>query len=128
MDPDSPFLEISPLAGYKSDYPVGGGCVAGIGVSAGVECIIFANDPTVLAGAMQAFSVKKWMRAMQIARDCRIPFVQFVESAGGDLRPRGNRSSVALNVGHFAESGRQFYEITELSKLGIPTVTITFGS
>ena len=39
-----------------------------------------------------------------IARDCRIPFVQFVESAGGDLRPRGNRSSVALNVGHFAES------------------------
>ena len=65
---------------------------------------------------------------MQIARDCRIPFVQFVESAGGDLRPRGNRSSVALNVGHFAESGRQFYEITELSKLGIPTVTITFGS
>ena len=128
LDPDSPFLEISPLAGYKSDYPVGGGCVAGIGVSAGVECIIFANDPTVLAGAMQAFSVKKWMRAMQIARDCRIPFVQFVESAGGDLRPRGNRSSVALNVGHFAESGRQFYEITELSKLGIPTVTITFGS
>ncbi|MDA9730123.1 acyl-CoA carboxylase subunit beta [SAR86 cluster bacterium] len=128
LDPDSPFLEISPLAGYKSDYPVGGGCIAGIGVSAGVECIIFANDPTVLAGAMQAFSVKKWMRAMQIARDCRIPFVQFVESAGGDLRPRGNRSSVALNVGHFAESGRQFYEITELSKLGIPTVTITFGS
>ena len=59
----------------------------------------------------------------------RLPFfVQFVESAGGDLRPRGNRSSVALNVGHFAESGRQFYEITELSKLGIPTVTITFGS
>ena len=65
---------------------------------------------------------------MQIARDCRIPFVQFVESAGGDLRPRGNRSSVALNVGHFAESGRTFYEVTELSKMRIPTISIVFGS
>ena len=126
LDPDSPFLEISGLAGYKSDYPVGGGAVAGIGVCSGIECIIFANDPTVLAGAMHFYSVKKWMRAMAIARDCKIPFIQFVESAGGDLRPRSG-----ISVGgttHFAESGRQFYEITELSKLNIPTVTVTFGT
>ncbi|MDA9636584.1 acyl-CoA carboxylase subunit beta [SAR86 cluster bacterium] len=127
LDSDSPFLEISSLAGYKSDYPVGGGAVAGVGVSAGVECIVFANDPTVLAGAMHFYSVKKWMRAMQIARDCRIPFIQFVESAGGDLRPRGGMSS-AVGTTHFAESGRQFYEITELSKLNIPTVTVVFGT
>ena len=126
LDPDSPFLEISGLAGYKSDYPVGGGAVAGIGVCSGIECIIFANDPTVLAGAMHYYSVKKWMRSMAIARDCRIPFIQFVESAGGDLRPRGAMSAGAM--GHFAESGRQFYEITELSKLNIPTVTVTFGT
>ena len=126
LDPDSPFLEISGLAAYKSDYPVGGGAIAGIGVSAGIECIIFANDPTVLAGAMHFYSVKKWMRAMQIARDSRLPFIQFVESAGGDLRPRSN--AVVGGTTHFAESGRQFYEITELSKLNIPTVTVTFGT
>ena len=126
LDPDSPFLEISGLAAFKSDYPVGGGAIAGIGVSAGIECIIFANDPTVLAGAMHFYSVKKWMRAMQIARDSRLPFIQFVESAGGDLRPRSN--AVVGGTTHFAESGRQFYEITELSKLNIPTVTVTFGT
>ena len=52
LDPDSPFLEISSLAGYNSDYVVGGGAVLGIGVIAGVECVIFANDPTVLGGAL----------------------------------------------------------------------------
>ena len=126
LDPDSPFLEISGLAAFKSDYPVGGGAIAGIGVSSGIECIIFANDPTVLAGAMHFYSVKKWMRAMQIARDSRLPFIQFVESAGGDLRPRSN--AVVGGTTHFAESGRQFYEITELSKLNVPTVTVTFGT
>ena len=126
LDPDSPFLEISGLAAFKSDYPVGGGAIAGIGVSCGVECIILQNDPTVLAGAMHFYSVKKWMRAMQIARDSRLPFIQFVESAGGDLRPRSN--AVVGGTTHFAESGRQFYEITELSKLNIPTVTVTFGT
>ena len=126
LDPDSPFLEISGLAAFKSDYPVGGGAIAGIGVSAGIECIIFANDPTVLAGAMHFYSVKKWMRAMQIARDSRLPFIQFVESAGGDLSPSSN--AVVGGTTHFAESGRQFYEITELSKLNIPTVTVTFGT
>ena len=48
LDPDSPFLEISSLAGYKSDYPVGGGAVAGVGVSAGVECIVFEGECLLL--------------------------------------------------------------------------------
>ena len=52
LDPDSPFLEISPLAGYDSDYAVGGGFVMGIGVIAGTECMILGNDPTVLGGAI----------------------------------------------------------------------------
>ena len=91
LDPDTPFLEISSLAAYASDYPVGGGCVAGIGIVAGTEVVIFANDPTVLAGAMHAYSGKKWTRAMEISRVNKIPYVQFVESAGGDLRMGGGK-------------------------------------
>ena len=133
LDPDTPFLEISTLAAYASAYPVGGGCVAGIGIVAGTEVVIFANDPTVLAGAMHAFSGKKWTRAMQISRVNKIPYVQFVESAGGDLRMGGGKGKGAtpgniLGAGHFAESGRTFYDVTELSKLRIPTISIVFGS
>jgi len=130
LDPDTPFLEISSLAAYDSDYPVGGGCVAGIGIVAGTECVIFANDPTVLAGAMHAYSGKKWTRAMEISRVNKIPYIQFVESAGGDLRMGGgkNKKGTMLGGGHFAESGRTFYDVTELSKLRIPTISIVFGS
>ena len=133
IDPDTPFLEISSLAAYASDYPVGGGAVAGIGIVAGTECVIFANDPTVLAGAMHAFSGKKWTRAMEISRVNKIPYVQFVESAGGDLRMGGGKGKgqsrgTILGAGHFAESGRTFYDVTELSKLRIPTISIVFGS
>jgi len=133
LDPDTPFLEISSLAAYASDYPVGGGCVAGIGIVAGTEVVIFANDPTVLAGAMHAYSGKKWTRAMEISRVNKIPYVQFVESAGGDLRMGGGKGKSKtkgsiLGAGHFAESGRTFYDVTELSKLRIPTISIVFGS
>ena len=133
IDPDTPFLEISSLAAYASDYPVGGGAVAGIGIVAGTECVFFANDPTVLAGAMHAFSGKKWTRAMEISRVNKIPYVQFVESAGGDLRMGGGKGKgqsrgTILGAGHFAESGRTFYDVTELSKLRIPTISIVFGS
>jgi len=133
IDPDSPFLEISSLAAYGSDYPIGGGAVAGVGIIAGTECVIFGNDPTVLAGAMHAYSGKKWTRAMEIARVNKIPYIQFVESAGGDLRMGGGKGKnssrgTILGAGHFAETGRTFYDITELSKLGIPTISIVFGS
>ncbi|MBE19340.1 MAG: acetyl-CoA carboxylase carboxyltransferase subunit [Gammaproteobacteria bacterium] len=132
LDPDTPFLEISALAAYDSAYPIGGGAVAGIGIVGGTEVVVFANDPTVLAGAMHAYSTKKWTRAMEIARDNRLPYIQFVESAGGDLRMGGKgsrgKSAPPIMGGHFAESGRTFYEITELSKLRIPTISIVFGS
>ncbi|MCB1032083.1 MAG: acyl-CoA carboxylase subunit beta, partial [Acidimicrobiales bacterium] len=60
LDPDTAFLEISPLAAYESDYTMGGGMVVGIGVIAGVECVIMGNDPTVLAGALTPYAGKKW--------------------------------------------------------------------
>jgi acetyl-CoA carboxylase carboxyltransferase component len=135
LDPDSPFLEISSLAAYNSSYTIGGGAVLGIGVIAGVECVIFANDPTVLGGALTPYVAKKWMRALEIARDNRIPYVSFVESAGADLRRRGaskkdaeDSTAGGARVDHFAESGRFFYEMIELSKLEIPTVCVVFGS
>ncbi len=146
LDPDTPFLEISPLAGYGSQYALGGGMVVGIGVVAGTECVIMGNDPTVMAGALTPYAVKKWMRALEIARDNRIPYISFVESAGGDLRVNPSRKSgadgddsaepeeIQAAVGsavvpeHFAETGRFFYEMIELSKLRIPTVCVVFGS
>ncbi len=131
LDPDSPFLEVSGLAAFDSDYTVGGGCVVGIGVVAGVECVIFAFDPSVLGGAMTPYVVKKWMRAIEISRDNRLPYISFVESAGADLRKGDDESSSgrrAAKTDHFAESGRFFYEMTELSKLGIPSVCVVFGS
>jgi acetyl-CoA carboxylase carboxyltransferase component len=133
LDPDSPFLEISPLAGYNSDYTIGGGAVLGIGVIAGVECVIFANDPTVLGGALTPYVSKKWMRALEISRDNRIPYVSFVESAGADLRMDPDsggekKKRRPAKTFHFAETGRFFYEMIELSKLRIPTVCVVFGS
>lgn len=135
LDPDSPFLEISPLAAYESDYTIGGGMVVGVGVIAGTECVIMGNDPSVLAGALTPYALKKWMRAIEIARDNGIPYISFVESAGADLRvPTGGGGgggggrSRGSQTFHFAESGRSFYEMIELSKLNIPTVCVTFGS
>ncbi|HEX7355904.1 MAG TPA: carboxyl transferase domain-containing protein [Mycobacteriales bacterium] len=131
LDRDSPFLELAPLAGYQTEFAVGGGAVLGIGVVSGVECVIFANDPTVMGGAMTAISIRKLLRALEIARQNRLPYVQFVESAGGDLRGlTGKDADEALreNLTHFADSGRMFHDITELSAMGIPTVSVVFGS
>ena len=132
LDPDTPFLEISPYAAYGTTYTVGGGCVAGIGLVADKECVIFANDPSVLGGAMTVYVQEKWMRCIQIARENRIPFINFVESAGADLRGATADTSQnlvrQLQYPHFAESGRSFYEMTELSKLEIPVISLVFGS
>ncbi len=130
IDPDSPFLEISPIAAYQSDYAMGGGMVVGIGVIAGTECVIMGNDPTVLAGALTPYASKKWNRALEISRDNHMPYVSFVESAGGDLRiqPGEGSNRRFLQTDHFAESGRFFYEMIELSKMRIPTVCVVFGS
>ena len=129
LDPDTPFLEISTLAAYASAYPVGGGCVAGIGIVAGTEVVIFANDPTVKAGAMTVYVGEKWKRAIEISRDNKIPFISVLtDPTMGGVSGKGATPGNILGAGHFAESGRTFYDVTELSKLRIPTISIVFGS
>jgi acetyl-CoA carboxylase carboxyltransferase component len=131
LDRDSPFLEISPLAAWNSNYNVGSGFIVGLGVINDVECLILGHDPSVRAGAFNPFNAKKLMRGLEISRENRIPYVQFVESAGADLRGETDGDPDAATkreVNHFAESGRLFYEITELSKMRIPTISIVFGS
>ncbi len=131
LDRDSPFLEISPLAAWRSPFAIGSGFVVGIGTIEGVECVILGHDPSVRAGAFNSFNSKKLMRGLELARDNRLPYVQFVESAGADLRGEGGgdpEAAIQREIGHFAESGRLFYEITELSKMRIPTISVVFGA
>ncbi|RPG49750.1 MAG: acyl-CoA carboxylase subunit beta [Gammaproteobacteria bacterium TMED1] len=146
LDRDSPFLEVSPLAAYNSHVKTGSGFIVGIGVIADTECVILGHDPSVRAGAFNAWNSKKLMRGIEIARTNRLPYVQFVESAGADLRGRSGSDGGSKSVGssksdsrekriktaaatsHFAESGRLFYEITELSQMRIPTVSVVFGA
>jgi len=132
LDRDSPFMEISPLAAWRSAFTVGSGFVVGVGVIENVECVILGHDPSVRAGAFNAFNSKKLMRGLELSRLNRLPYVQFVESAGADLRGGGGDSdpeaALQREAGHFAESGRLFYEITELSKMRIPTISVVFGA
>ena len=131
LDQDAPFLEISPLAGWRSNVSVGSGFIVGIGVVSGIECLILGHDPSVRAGAFNEFNSKKLMRGLEIARENRLPYIQLVESAGADLRgdsAEDPEAAIRRGVEHFAESGRLFYEITELSKLRIPTISVVFGA
>ncbi len=131
LDRDAPFLEISPLAAWRTPFAVGSGFVVGIGLIEGVECVILGHDPSVRAGAFNAFNSKKLMRGLELARENRLPYVQFVESAGADLRGEAGddpEAAIQRETGHFAESGRLFYEITELSKMRIPTISLVFGA
>ncbi|MFV2090682.1 MAG: acyl-CoA carboxylase subunit beta, partial [Pseudomonadales bacterium] len=132
LDPDTPFLEISSVAAWRSPFAVGSGFVLGIGVISGVECVVLGHDPSVRAGAFNGFNSKKLMRGLEISRENRLPYVQFVESAGADLRGQGGggdpEAAIQRETGHFAESGRLFYEITELSKMRIPTISLVFGA
>jgi acetyl-CoA carboxylase carboxyltransferase component len=119
LDRDSPFLELSPLAAWGTDYRVGASVVTGIGVIEGVECAIVANDPTVRGGATNPFTARKVGRLSDIARENRLPLVNLVESGGADLP---TQSEI------FIPGGRHFRDLTQLSAAGIPTVALVFGN
>jgi len=119
VDEDSPFLELSTLAAWGTPFTVGAGLVTGIGVVEGVECVLIAHDPTVRGGSMNPYSLRKTLRALEIARTNRLPVVNLVESGGADL---------ATQAELFVPGGRIFHQLTELSALAIPTVALVFGN
>ncbi|GAA3023122.1 acyl-CoA carboxylase subunit beta [Streptosporangium longisporum] len=119
VDPDSAFLELSPLAGWGSDFSVGAGVVTGIGVVEDVECVIVANDPTVRGGASNPWTLRKTLRAADIAFENRLPLINLVESGGADLPSQKEI---------FIPGGRIFRDLTRLSAAGIPTIALVFGN
>jgi len=119
LDRDAPFLELSPLAATGTDYVVGASVVTGIGVVRDVECVLIAHDPTVRGGATNPYTLKKALRAMDIARQNRLPLVNLVESGGADL-PR--QSEI------FVPGGATFRNLTQLSAARIPTLALVFGN
>ena len=119
LDEGSPFLELSALAAWGSDFPVGASVVSGIGVVSGVECVIVANDPTVRGGASNPWSLKKTHRAAEIAEQNRMPLISLVESGGADLPSQKEI---------FIPGGRTFRDLTRLSAAGIPTIALVFGN
>ena len=121
LDRDSHFLELCPLAGYKTGAGVkpGASIVGGIGVVSGVECLIVATEATVKGGAMNEYSVLKTRRLSEIAEKNKLPTVNLVESAGADLP---NQSKI------FVPGGGAFRDLTRASASGLPTVCVVFGS
>jgi acetyl-CoA carboxylase carboxyltransferase component len=119
IDPDSPFLELCPLAAWGSEYQVGASVVAGIGAISGVECLVVANDPTVKGGTSNPWTLRKNLRANQIAFQNRLPVVVLVESGGADLPTQKEV---------FVPGGQMFRDLTRLSAAGIPTIALVFGN
>ena len=119
LDEGAPFLELMTLAGWGTEFTVGGSTVTGIGVVSGVECMIIAHDPTVKGGSINPISMKKTGRAMQIAEENHLPCVTLVESGGADLPHQKDI---------FLPAGRGFRDITRASARKQPTVALVFGN
>jgi 3-methylcrotonyl-CoA carboxylase beta subunit len=122
LDPGTPFLELSSLAawGMYNDESPGGSGINGIGVVSGVECMICANDATAKGGASYPVSVKKALRAQEIAARNRLPCVYLVESAGANL---------LYQAEFFADlGGRTFANQSRMSAAAIPQIALVFGN
>ncbi len=129
LDPDTPFLEIAPLAAmgmYKdkdgNDSAPGAGMIAGVGRVAGVECLIVCNDATVKGGTYYPLTVKKHLRAQEVALQNRLPCIYLVDSGGANLP---NQDDVFPDRDHF---GRIFYNQAQMSAQGIPQIAVVMGS
>jgi 3-methylcrotonyl-CoA carboxylase beta subunit len=124
LDRGSPFLELSQMAGWEvyDDYVPGAGIITGIGRINGTECMIVCNDATVKAGSYYPLTVKKHLRAQEIAWQNNLPCVYLVESGGGNL-PR--QDEVFPDRDHF---GRFFFNQANMSAEGIPQIAVVMGS
>ncbi len=124
LDPGSPFLELSQLAAwdmYDNQVP-SAGLIAGIGRVSGIECLIIANDATVKGGTYYPITVKKHLRAQEIAAQNRLPCIALVDSGGANLP---NQDEVFPDRDHF---GRIFFNQANLSAQGVPQVAVVMGS
>jgi 3-methylcrotonyl-CoA carboxylase beta subunit len=124
IDPGAPFVELSALAGhglYGEDVPAGG-LITGVGQVMGQECMVVANDATVKGGTYFPITVKKHLRAQEIARENRLPCIYLVDSGGANLP---NQDEVFPDRDHF---GRIFYNQATLSAAGIPQIAVVMGS
>ncbi|HXU12658.1 MAG TPA: carboxyl transferase domain-containing protein, partial [Candidatus Binatia bacterium] len=124
LDPGSPFLELSPLAAwdmYGGEAPAAG-LVTGIGRVSGRECMVVANDATVKGGTYYPITVKKHLRAQEIAEQNRLPCLYLVDSGGAFLPLQ---AEVFPDRDHF---GRIFYNQARMSALGIPQIAVVMGS
>src|SRR5487761_2713769 len=119
IDRDSPLLELSALAAWGTEFVVGASIVTCVGVVSGVECVLIAHDPTVRGGAMNPYTLRKNLRALEIARRNRLPVINLVESGGADLPTQSDL---------VVPAGRIFRALTELSAMGIPTIALVFGN
>jgi 3-methylcrotonyl-CoA carboxylase beta subunit len=124
LDPGAPFLELSPLAanGLYDDAIHGAGMITGIGRVEGRECMIVCNDSTIKGGTYFPMTVKKHLRAQEIARENRLPCIYLVDSGGANLP---HQTEVFPDREHF---GRIFYNQATLSAAGIPQVAVVMGS
>jgi 3-methylcrotonyl-CoA carboxylase beta subunit len=121
LDPGTPFLELSTLAAwdmYNNESP-GAGSINGIGVVSGVECMINANEATVKGGTVYPISLKKSLRAQQIAQENQLPCIYLVESGGANLPYQAEL---------FVDGGRGFCNQARLSAMGIPQISLVFGN
>src|SRR6516164_2348727 len=124
LDPETRFLEFSPLAAhnmYGGEVPCGG-IVTGLGRVSGRDCVVVANDATVKGGAYYPITVKKHLRAQDIARENRLPCIYLVDSGGAFLPLQ---DEIFPDERHF---GRIFYNQARLSAAGIPQIAIVMGS
>ncbi len=124
LDEGSPFLELSPLAAlnlYDNAVP-SAGIITGIGRVAGVECIIVCNDATVKGGTYYPLTVKKHLRAQEVAAANRLPCIYLVDSGGANLP---NQDEVFPDRDHF---GRIFFNQANLSAAGVPQIAVVMGS
>ncbi len=120
LDPGSYFLELSPLAAHGIEgFHSGASIINGIGVVAGVECMIGCNESTIKGGSVNPYTLKKSLRAAEIARSNRLPGIHIVESGGADLP---HQAEV------FSEGGKVFRDIARHSAMGIPQISLVFGS
>jgi 3-methylcrotonyl-CoA carboxylase beta subunit len=124
LDPGSPFLELSQLAAYGmyDDNIAAAGIITGLGRVSGRECVIVCNDATVKGGTYYPMTVKKHLRAQEIARDNRLPCIYLVDSGGANLP---NQTEVFPDREHF---GRIFFNQATMSAEGIPQIAVVMGS